>query len=547
MNLLNPFAFWLLLLAVPVIVLYLLRVEFHQVAVSTTMLWNKVFAEQHLYSRYRKLRTPISLLLTLLLLATLVAALCEPVFTPQSPQIRYRVIVVDNSATMNAIESNGLSRLEIVLTQLQKLFAGSSETNNVSTAILTTSDTQKIQCGFTTQQSVLRRAANKITATDPQSALSETLSLATNIIEDWRQSEIVVHTDACVNGIEQFTKNERIKFIVVGQPSDNVAITTFQPRLAMNDTSVYEVLVEVANFGTAEAKCKLEVYLSENPIDVVTLNIKPFQRVQRIVTGIKEDEEEKTLQAKLTNIEDALKSDNTARAAIPATPKQKINVYGTENNFLKQALLAQPNADVNFENELPTVFPSNTIIVFHQTVPETIPNGNVLIIDARNNNNLFDIGEPIESPLAGIETEKTTLTNSVTTTNLTFKGARKINIKQTNIKVEASTPEDTPLYFSQKTPTQKTVVINAALEQNGIIQKAAFPIIIANTLTFFRNKVEQSETKQKNENNLYATNKSIKENNQETKPIKTSEPIYFWLTIVAIGIWTTQIVCRRIM
>ena len=89
------------LLAVPIVVLYLRRIGPRPCSVQTGFLWQRVFAAEGTNSGWLKWRRPVSLFVQLAILLAVVLALCEP--SLRTP--RHVVLIVDNSASMNATDA----------------------------------------------------------------------------------------------------------------------------------------------------------------------------------------------------------------------------------------------------------------------------------------------------------------------------------------------------------------------------------------------------------------------------------------------------------
>ncbi|MGB0744737.1 MAG: BatA domain-containing protein, partial [Opitutales bacterium] len=109
MTLLSPM--WLLsLLALPLLAaLYLLKVRPQRKPTNAYFLWQQIFEQKTTSALFRRLRDFLSLLLMLLAFALLALALADPQF--KSEDERDLIIVIDSSASMQAIE-NGRSLLD---------------------------------------------------------------------------------------------------------------------------------------------------------------------------------------------------------------------------------------------------------------------------------------------------------------------------------------------------------------------------------------------------------------------------------------------------
>src|SRR5438067_3750699 len=104
MSLANPLALAWGLLVVPVVIFYILKIRLKRVPVSTVLFWRQIFDEKRPRSLWQRLRHLVSLLVQLLLLLLLVAALTEPFFSWETLSAQRVILVLDNSASMNATD-----------------------------------------------------------------------------------------------------------------------------------------------------------------------------------------------------------------------------------------------------------------------------------------------------------------------------------------------------------------------------------------------------------------------------------------------------------
>src|SRR5689334_24097355 len=100
MNLANPTALYWLLLVIPVVIFYILKIRLKRVPVSTVLFWRQIFDEKKPRSLWQRLRHLISLLVQLLLLILLAGALAEPFFSWEALTGQRVILVLDNSASM---------------------------------------------------------------------------------------------------------------------------------------------------------------------------------------------------------------------------------------------------------------------------------------------------------------------------------------------------------------------------------------------------------------------------------------------------------------
>jgi hypothetical protein len=122
MSLANPTALLWLLLVIPVVIFYILKIRLKRVPVSTVIFWQQIFDEKKPRSLWQRLRHLVSLLIQLALLALLIAALTEPFLASEAQNSRRVILVIDNSASMNAtdVEPSRLAKAKEEAHQLTK-------------------------------------------------------------------------------------------------------------------------------------------------------------------------------------------------------------------------------------------------------------------------------------------------------------------------------------------------------------------------------------------------------------------------------------------
>ncbi|MDR1494217.1 MAG: BatA and WFA domain-containing protein [Planctomycetaceae bacterium] len=508
MEFLNPMAGFLAALAAPIILFYILKVRLRQENVSTILFWRQVFEERRTRSLWRRLRRILSLIVSLAFLSLLVTAALNPAFTSQKRESR-TVIIVDNSASMNARESatTATTRLDLAKAELSRYLAGTDTVRQ--TAIITAGGEPQVAAGFADHLGTLRKKAAEIPPTDCPTELDKAIELARRLTANEPDSVVLVYTDGGAKNLEKYLSAKDVRFVPVGKPLDNVAITQFQPRRSLGDAVGYEILAEVANFSETKTECRLEIDRDGTPVDVIPLSLEPNQTITRIVRSAGEQGGVLKASLKKTGTQeplDAFPLDDTALAILPSRPVQKILFYGETDFFLGYVLQAQPNIELTVLTECPAIVPNDSVLIVHRTVPTTIPKGNVFIIDPQNDSDFCAVGESIESPLAANEDKESSLMRFVHLTNVLIPGAKRLTLRfaeannesghsanadaedKTNVEfsVLASTPEEYPIYLRWQTPDRKTLLFSGDLKRGDLALRTAFPIMISNALNDFR-------------------------------------------------------------
>ena len=110
MSFLAPVYLWFLLLIIPLIAIYLLKIKPEQRFTSALFLWDKIVEEKQSSALFKKLRDWLSLLLLLLTIVAVVLAMARPQLSGSNSK-QNLLLIIDNSASMAAVES-GVSRIE---------------------------------------------------------------------------------------------------------------------------------------------------------------------------------------------------------------------------------------------------------------------------------------------------------------------------------------------------------------------------------------------------------------------------------------------------
>src|SRR5207245_2581025 len=236
MSLANPLALAWAALLIPVVVFYILKIRLRRVPVSTVIFWRQIFEEKKPRSLWQRLRHLLSLLVQLALLLLLIFALAQPFFAWEANEARRIVLVIDNSASMNATDVSP-SRLAVAKELALKTIDGLRHRDEM--AIVVAGTQPRVVCGLTGHQRTLREQLNAVPPTDGPTKLTDAVALARRLIadapDDQKKGHIIVATDGRATGIEELVKDETVKLLPVGTKAANVGITRFQVRRRLID------------------------------------------------------------------------------------------------------------------------------------------------------------------------------------------------------------------------------------------------------------------------------------------------------------------------
>jgi hypothetical protein len=478
MNLANPYALLWLALAAPLVVFYLLKVRPRRVAVSTLLFWQRVFQESQAVTLWRRLRQLLSLLIQLALLMLLVGVLAEPVLDWQVREARRLVLVIDNSASMNATDV-APNRLARAREKARELVAGLRYHDEM--AVVAAGTQPQVLCGLTGHPGSLRAAIDAVPATDGPTRVADAVALARRLLAGHANGKALVVTDGCFAEAPQLAAAPDVETVAVGERTGNVGITRFQVRRSLLDPTGYEVLAEVTNHADEPASCRLELELAGNLIDVVPLDLKANERWQHVFE--KTDTQGGQLVARLDR-PDALAADNEARALLPGRTPQKVLLVTGPNLYLEKVFEANPLVELTVTAALPTAVPPGTVTVFHRKVPERLPAGPVLVIDPAGPCDLFGLGDPLRNPLLARQDRDSPLLANTRLDAVVLPEARKV-VPRGEVRALVATEAGDPIYFAVDRPGGKVLVLAANLEKSDLPLRTAFPILMINALAWF--------------------------------------------------------------
>jgi hypothetical protein len=486
MNFANPLALLWLGLAAPIVIFYILKIRLRRVPVSTVMFWSQIFEEKRPQSIWQRLRHLVSLLVQLAFLLLVGLALADPFWSWEKLQAQRIVLVVDNSASMNATDV-APSRLAAARDRASRLVRSLRARDEM--AIVSVGSVPKVVCGLTGHQRTLQHAIDAIEPTDSPTRVPAAIELARRLLADHAHPRIVLVSDGCFVEAKTLADEQHVELITVGTKAANVGITQFQARRSLVDTIGYQVQLEVQNFSDEPAECRLEIDLDETPVDVLPLKLAAGERFSRTIDHA--SAEGGKLVARLKH-DDALAADNQATALLPRRVVQPVLLVTTGSHYLERVFEAIPAIQLQVVSVPPENVPPGTIIVYHRQTPERLPRGKVLVIDPTASSDAWTLGEKLDNPLVGKQQSDSPLLEHVRLDNVWMPSARKVDMAE-RAEPLITTVTGEPIYLAvERTAAEhrgdKLLVLSVDLEQGDLPLRTAFPIMITNAISWFQGR-----------------------------------------------------------
>ncbi len=285
-------------IAVPsLVILYFLKLKRRNLEISSTLLWKKAIQDLQANAPFQKLRRNILLLLQLLALAAAILALGQPQLNSATLSGERQVIVIDRSASMNALDENEkggtISRLDAAKKAALDLISGLREPGLLdkdtgdSAMVIAFDREASVMQQFTGDKRKLADAVKSITLSDgpsllepavrlaraqaPKLILAESGQVVEGISDRWPIS-LHVFTDGKLPDAERATPgpSDIVTFHRFGLPTtQNIGLVALRADREFDDPSKVTIFASIQS--TEQSKQTLDAQLS---IDGVVMAVK---------------------------------------------------------------------------------------------------------------------------------------------------------------------------------------------------------------------------------------------------------------------------------
>lgn len=371
-NALNPIGLALALLAIPIVLLYLLRLRRREQRVSSTLLWRQTVMDREANALWQRLRPNILLLLQLLTLAFLVFALTRPYALAPARLTGRAIVLLDASASMEATDV-APSRFEAARREARGLIDGLGATDEMT--IILVDGSPRALTPLTPNRADLNAALDQARTSLAPANWSAALSLAGALRTP--STNIVIIGDGA-NSDDLKAQAEPAQFRPVGGTGSNIAISTFALRQTVRGASA---LARVTNHGSQDATVLLSlragtaIGTDTTLLDARELKIAAGQSAQWTVNGI--DPAVAYVRASIDRVapgeSNVLSADDAAWAVNAAPAPRRALLLSRGNRFLEQALGALPNLQVTRAVSVPIDIAQPYDLIVVDGISATLP------------------------------------------------------------------------------------------------------------------------------------------------------------------------------
>jgi hypothetical protein len=478
--------------------------------VPFALLWTRVLKESQATTLHRRLRRLLSLLLQLVILSLILFGIADP-HLGASARGRSLVLLIDTSASMQALTASGRTRLEEAKAAARGVVAGLRADDLAMVVAL--EGRPSPEGGLTADEHELYGQIDGLWATDTPGDVERALRLCADALSGRDNPTIVWITDGAYDAAAlerlKLPVGVDVRYLPVGGPGpgerDNVAVTALSVRRYRANQTAYEVLVEVASFAERALPVELELFQDGEVVEAERISLEPGARVQRIYPNLAG--EGTLLSARLSRAHaspddakawtgpglaflgeriDAFSLDDRAYAVLPPRHKQKVLLVTGGNLFLEGALLLDQNLEV--EKVAPAAYEVAATsrydaVVLDRVVPAEAPKTHALYVDPEGKQGPFQVRGTVVAPYVNEIRRDHPVMRWVTLKDLNVSRALTFGLEAGDVALASSARA--PILVARERGGRKTVALGFALEKSDLPLRVAFPVLLINTLEWF--------------------------------------------------------------
>lgn len=236
---------WLLLLFIPLLIFYFLKLKRQRLKVPSLFLWQQVLRDRRVNSPFQRFKRHILLLLQILLLLLLIAAATEPYFYGNLNGNKRIPILIDNSASMGALDSNGETRLDKAKEKVRKMV--NDKVSGQEYCLISFSNNARKECGFTDNSRILLDALENIEIQDIPGNIEDALRMVQAMARNYPFEEAVLLSDGNFPEKANFNLSFQLNFQKVSSSVSNLGVTAFSAQ--RTGSGYWQVFAELSGVG----------------------------------------------------------------------------------------------------------------------------------------------------------------------------------------------------------------------------------------------------------------------------------------------------------
>ena len=475
MSLLQPAMLWSLLAIIPLAAIYFLKVRPQRRPTTAYFLWEKIFQEKRSSSLFQRLRDVLSLLLMALALAAICFALAQPEWSDERQDL---LIVIDNSASMAARDGGG-TRLDSAKSLASGLIEGLNGSQRA--AVATIGRTLTYRSHLTDNPRELLSAVDAIESTPEglqDSALDELTELTTAGGAKSRRRILLVSD----GGFDAERLAKEIELFKVGPLAENIGLVAADLAFLPGGDNRLGVYFQVASSFAAATECDLTLIHrgddgTEQLLKVIPLQVEPGLNAPERFTL--EDAPAGRWLARLDfakGLDDALADDNVAYLAARKPKPIPVAVESSDRFFLENSVLAFSGVDALLQ-----LVPEAAEVTIAKAASPEVP---LAIIFQPDGESPWwsELGEEVEVGAARVLHPEHPSLAHVDAATIPFVGARQLT-PPPGAQVLVADDAGLPLIYLARREGRSAVVVNLDPVSADFYFSAWFPVLVHSAVT----------------------------------------------------------------
>jgi Ca-activated chloride channel homolog len=485
MSFLAPIALIGAALALPIILLYMLRLRRREVMVSSTFLWQQVLRDSEANTPWQKLRRNLLLILQLIILALIVLSLARPFINVPTFTSGQTALLIDASASMNATDGpNGQTRLDAAKAEALEIINTLSFGDTIS--IIRVADVPEQLTAYTGDAALLRNAVQNIQPSNAIADWTAALTLGAAKASSSENFSMIVISDGGLGDADTLpTLPADVVYIPIGSGNNNVGISALSTRNLPGQPT--QLFAQITNYGTQEMQVIFSLRADGELITSQRQTIPPRADVPIVAAALPDGY--RIIQADLVMPSDAtvldlLPTDNTAYTISSSGGNRRALLLTQGNLFLEQVFRSMPGVELvrgNIADGLP--LEPYDLYIFDNWLPAMLPQSSDMLI----------INPPNSTPLFTVEGRSQNVGQIVVSNDPRMEFVSFANVNLIAFTVTSNTPWATELIRAQGGPLllagdvggRQVAVLPFNLFESDLPLQITFPVLISNLLEWF--------------------------------------------------------------
>ncbi len=482
MKFLSPWFALLGLLVIPIILLYMLKLQRQKVEVSSTLLWKMVLNDRQANHPWQKLKQNLLLIVQLLILALLVFSLVQPVVLGKTISNAQVIVILDATASMQAVDVPP-SRFEFAKKEILTII--DDLPNNSELTLIQASTEPVVLVSHSQDKSEMREAVESVEVGYGEANWRALFALANASITE-PDHLVVLFSDGDFPPGDIALYTDQFQYRKIGSNDDNIGIDAFSISPSQSGS---ELFIRIRNYSHSSKAALLSIFQDETLLHATTIQIASQENYTKVIKDLLLGYQ--TYTARLTsevgdNPLDDYSLDNQAFISYHPALAKKILLVSKGNFFLEQFLSVLPDSEAykSFpgETEQVNLLPNEgfSIYIYDGLFPEKLPNGNFLFINPPENP-IFTVGPPSQN-YGQVEIIDHPITQNIEWNQVQILQTRIIELP--DWAEELVTSEISPLVFVGEYQSHRIAVISFNLLDSDLPLHITFPILLSNILDY---------------------------------------------------------------